>query len=255
MHVTYQRLWCVVHYPYKDVKKTILGHIHRLWPFTTCSWVTSTLHTLRHGPSTNSTYLWHLTKIFTFQTSSLECQVYLASITHQNMRKSKLLSWILNVEYILHNDRSNTIGPNRQYTRAYFKKLNTNQFFDLHNPLQTPSMRWNRLLRLPCGVGKMGCVRRHIWAWGGSFSMKKTGISSEALHITRSGARVLLSVLAVNVPNPLFLVYTKPCLPSLSAWIEWVSLIIFCVRFCPCVRFFPRLAFYPIHPSNDRTEP
>ena len=149
------------------------------------------------------------------------------------MRKSKLLSWIVNVEYILHNDRSNTIGPNRQYTRAYFKKLNTNQFFDLHNPLQTPSMRWNRLLRLPCGVGKMGCVRRHIWAWGGSFSMKKTGISSEALHITRSGARVLLSVFAVNVHNPLFLVYTKPCLPSLSAWIEWVLLIIFWVRFCP----------------------
>ena len=157
------------------------------------------------------------------------------------MRKSKLLSWIVNVEYILHNERNNTIGPNRQYTRIYFKKLNTNQFFDLHNPLQTPSMRWNRLLRLPCGVGKMGCVRRHIWAWGGSFSMKKTGISSEALHITRSGARVLLSVLAVNVHNPLFLVYTKPCLPSLSAWIEWVSLIIFCVRLFPCVRFFPLL--------------
>ena len=122
--------------------------------------------------------------------SNHNCQVYLASITHQNMRKSKLLSWIVNVEYILHNDRSNTIGPNRQYTRAYFKKLNTNQFFDLHNPLQTPSMRWNRLLRLPCGVGKMGCVRRHIWAWGGSFSMKKAWFSSEAPHITRSGLRV-----------------------------------------------------------------
>ena len=173
------------------------------------------------------------------------------------MRKSKLLSWIVNVEYILHNDRSNTIGPNRQYTRAYFKKLNTNQFFDLHNPLQTPSMRWNRLLRLPCGVGKMGCVRRHIWAWGGSFSMKKAGISSKALHITRSGARVLLSVLAVNVHNPLFLVYTKPCLPSLSAWIEWVSLIIFWVRFCPClllVRIFPRYwtSKIPNQTSNEK---
>ena len=167
----------------------------------------------------------------------------MASITHQNMRKSKLLSWIVNVEYILHNERNNTIGPYRQYTRIYFKKLNTNQFFDLHNPLQTPSMRWNRLLRLPCGVGKMGCVRRHVWAWGGSFSMKKAGISSQALHITRSGARVLLSVLAVNVHNPLFLVYTKPCLPSLSAWIEWVSLIIFWVRLFPWVRFFPLLEF------------
>ena len=155
------------------MKKTIIGHIHHLWPFTTSSWVTLTLHTLRRGPSTNSTSLWHLTKLFTFQTSSLECQVYLASITHQNMRKSKLPSWIVNVEYILHNERNNTIGLNRQYTRTYFKKLNTNQFFDPHNPLQTPSMRWNRLLRLPCGVGKMRCVRRHIWAWGGSFSMKK----------------------------------------------------------------------------------
>ena len=29
------------------VKKTIVGHIHRLWSCTTCSWVTSTLHTLR----------------------------------------------------------------------------------------------------------------------------------------------------------------------------------------------------------------
>ena len=155
------------------------------------------------------TSLWHLTKIFTFQTSSLECQVYLASITYQNMRKSKLLSWLVNAEYILYNDRNNTIGLNRQYTQAYFKKLNTNQFFDLHNPLQTPSMRWNKLLRLPWGVGKMGCVRRHIWAWAGSFSMQKAGISSEAPHITRSGARVLLSVLVVFVHNPLFLVYTK----------------------------------------------
>ena len=125
------------------------------------------------------------------------------------MRKSKLPSWIVNVEYILHNERNNTIGPNRQYTRIYFKNLNTSQFFDIHNPLQTPSMRWNRLLRLPCGVGKMGCVRRHVWTWGGSFSMKKAGISSEALHITRSRVRILFSVLIVYVHDPLFLVYTK----------------------------------------------
>ena len=226
-----------------NVITTYMGHIYHLWLLTNWNWMISNLQFSSPWTPTNSTSLWHLIKIMTDPVCLLVHFIYLASITHQNMRKSKLLSWIVEVEYILHNDRSNTIGPNRQYTRAYFKKLNTNQFFDLHNPLQTPSMRWNRLLRLPCGVGKMGCVRRHIWAWGGSFSMKKAGISSEALHITRSGARVLLSVLAVNVHNPLFLVYTKPCLPSLSAWIEWVSLIIFCVRFCPCVRFFPRLDF------------
>ena len=45
--------------------------------------------------------------------------------------------------------------------------------------------------------------------------MKKAGISSEAPHITRSGARILFSVHVVYVHNPLFLVYTKtlPFLP------------------------------------------
>ena len=218
-----------------NVITTYMGHIYHLWLLTNWNWMISNLQLSSPCAPTNSTSLWHLIKIMTDPVCLLVHFIYLASITHQNMRKSKLLSWLVNVEYILYNERNNTIWLNRQYTQTYFKKFYTNQFFDLHNPLQTPSMRWNRLLRLPCGVGKMGCVRRHIWAWGESFSMKKTGISSEALHITRSGARVLLSVLAVNVHNPLFLVYTKPCLPSLSAWIEWMSLIIFCVR------FFPRL--------------
>ena len=39
--------------------------------------------------------------------------------------------------------------------------------------------------------------------------MKKAGISSEALHITRSGVRILFSVLVVYVHDTLFLVYTK----------------------------------------------
>ena len=118
-HVTYQRLWCIVNYQCKDVKKTIIGHIHRLWPFTNSSWVTSTfILSVMDPQQTLPTSLWHLTKIFTFQTSSLAYQVNLTSIIHQNIRKSKLLSWIVNAEYILHNERNNTIWLNKQHTRA-----------------------------------------------------------------------------------------------------------------------------------------
>ena len=152
---------------------TYMGHIYHLWLLTNWNWMISNLQFSSPCTPTNSTSLWHLIKIMTDPVCLLVHFIYLTSIPFQNARKSKLLSWIADVEYILHNERNKTIWLNRQYTPAYFKKLHTNQFLDLHTSLQTPSMRWNRLLRLPCGEGKMGCVRRHIWAWGGSFSMKK----------------------------------------------------------------------------------
>jgi hypothetical protein len=58
------------------------------------------------------------------------------------------------------------------------------------------------------------CSKTHL-SWRGIILHEKAGDLSEALHITRSGVRILFSVLVVHVHDPLFLVYTKtlPLLP------------------------------------------
>ena len=121
--VTYQRLWCIVNYQCKDVKKTIMVIYIVYDPLLTAvGSLRLFILSVMDPQQTLPTSLWHLTKIFTFQTSSLAYQVYLTSIIHQNIRKSKLLSWIVvNAEYILHNERNNTIWLNKQHKRAYFK--------------------------------------------------------------------------------------------------------------------------------------
>ena len=99
---------------------TYMGHIYHLWLLTNWNWMISNLQLSSPCAPTNYTSLWHLIKIMTDLVYLLVHFIHLASIPFQNMRKSKLLSWIVDVEYILHNDRNNTIGLNRQYTRACF---------------------------------------------------------------------------------------------------------------------------------------